>query len=433
MKELGVGILGFGTVGAGVVDCLQANGELIAERVGARLVVRAIADLDIESARGVTVDKDILTTDAHAVIRNDDVDIIVELIGGTTVARSLTLAALEAGKAVVTANKALLAEHGNELYAAAEKHGADLLFEASVGGGIPIIRSLREGLVGNRITHISGILNGTCNYILTRMEQEHLPFEQVLKEAQEAGFAEAEPSLDIDGLDTAHKTVVLACQAFGHSVKMSDVPVHGIRNIHPMDIEYSAGLGYRIKLLSVIKHDGDCLELGVHPALVPQSHMLASVSHSFNAVLVQGDHVGETLYYGRGAGRAPTASAVVGDVVDAARNCLIGHSPRVPAFTRQSTSVVLRPMEDIRSRFYLRFSLKDQPGMFAQVARILGDHDISLASVMQKEARAGAAVPVIMLTHVARAGAVLSALAEIDALNQVGAPTIWYRIEDFEM
>ncbi len=431
MRELGVGILGFGTVGAGVVDCLQTNSDLIAERVGARLVVRRIADLDIESDRGVTVAKDILTTDAEAVIQDERVDIIVELIGGTTIARTLTLAALSAGKPVVTANKALLAEHGDELYAAAEKHNTDLLFEASVGGGIPIIRALREGLVGNRIVSICGILNGTCNYILTRMELEKLPFDQVLKEAQEAGYAEAEPSLDIDGLDTAHKAVVLACQAFGNPVQMNDVPVHGIRGIDPMDIEYAAGLGYRIKLLAVIKHDGESLELGVHPALIPQSQMMASVSHSFNAVLVQGDQVGETLYYGRGAGRAPTASAVVGDVVDAARNVLAGHPRRVPAFTQQSIPVVLRPMEDIQSRYYMRFSLKDQPGMFAQVAQILGSHGISLASVVQKEARAGAAVPVIMLTHVARAGAVLDALREIDGLSTVGAPTIWYRIEDF--
>lgn len=433
MKEIGVGLLGFGTVGAGVVDCLQKNSDLIAERTGVRLVLRRIADLDLETDRGVKVSRKIMTRDAQAVIMDPQVHIVIELIGGTKAARSLTLEALGEGKPVVTANKALLAEHGDELYAAAERYNADLLFEASVGGGIPIIRALREGLAGNRIQQICGILNGTCNYILTRMEQENLPFDEVLRDAQRAGYAEAEPSLDIDGLDTAHKAVVLATQAFGSPVHMSDVPVRGIRDIESMDIEYAAGLGYRIKLLAVIQHDGEALELGVHPALIPHSHMMASVSHAFNAVLVRGDVVGETLYYGQGAGRAPTASAVVGDLIDAARNIVARKPRRVPAFALRSKKAVVRPEEDVWSRYYLRLSLKDQPGMLARVAHILGGHGISIASVTQKEARAGASVPVVILTHAARAGAMKSALREIDALDQVGAPTIRYRIEDFSM
>lgn len=432
MKEIGIGILGFGTVGAGVVEGLQCNGALVAERTGVRLVIRGIADLDVDRDRGVAVDRSLLTTDASAVIEDPAVDIVVELIGGTGVAKAFTLAALQQGKPVVTANKALLAECGAEIYQAAAQHQADLLFEASVGGGIPIIRSLREGLSGNRIKQICGILNGTCNYILTRMEQEELPFEQVLKEAQDAGYAEAEPSLDIDGLDTAHKAVVLTAQAYGRSVGMADIHVSGIRGIDPMDITFAAGLGYRIKLMAVIKEEQGDIEVGVYPALIPQNHLLASVSHSFNAVLVTGDLVDETLYYGRGAGREPTASAVIGDIVDAARNRVAGTPCRIPAFVSMGRQPALRAADDVETRYYLRLSIKDQPGMFGRVANILGGHGISIASVMQKEVRSGAFVPVIILTHAAREGAFRAALEEVDALAQVGAPTVRYRIEDFD-
>jgi homoserine dehydrogenase len=431
MKEIGIGILGFGTVGAGVVEGIQQNGDVITERTGLKLVLRRIADLDLDRDRGVSVSRSLLTRDAQSVVHDPAVQVVVELIGGTGIARTLTLEALAHGKAVVTANKALLAEHGDEIYGAAERHNADLLFEASVGGGIPIIRALREGLSGNRIQRISGILNGTCNYILTRMEREKLPFDRVLQEAQAAGYAEAEPSLDIDGLDTAHKAVVLAAQAFGAPIHMSDLQVRGIRNLDAMDIEFAAGLGYRIKLLAVIKNEDGEIELGVHPALVPHDHMLASVHHAFNAVLVRGDVVGETLYYGQGAGRAPTASAVIADVVDAARNLEAKRPRRVPAFSLRSTKPRLRAAADVWTRYYLRLSLKDQPGMFARVAHILGGHGISIASLMQKEVQSGEFVPVIILTHEAREGAFMAALDEIDALDQVGAPTVRYRIEDF--
>ncbi len=431
MKSIGIGILGFGTVGAGVVEGLLKNGDLIAARTGIQPVIRAIADLDLESDRGIEVDRALLTTDAAAVIRDPEIQVIVELIGGTGIARTLVLDALKAGKSVVTANKALLAEHGPELYAAAEQYQADLLFEASTGGGIPIIRALREGLSGNRIEEICGILNGTCNYILTRMENEKLPFDQVLREAQEAGYAEAEPSLDIDGFDTAHKAVVLATLAFGRSINMDDVAVQGIREVSATDIEYAAELGYRIKLLAVIKQNGHGVEIGVYPALITRQHMLASVSHAFNAVLVRGDIVGETLYYGQGAGRAATASAVIGDIVDAARNH-VGETPyRIPAFVPCSPEVALRAPEDIVTRYYLRLSLKDEPGIFALVAQMLAGHNINIASVMQKEARTCGAVPVIILTHSACEGEFRAALAEIDALDQVLAPTVCYRIEDF--
>jgi homoserine dehydrogenase len=432
MKEIGIGLLGFGTVGAGVVEGLQRNASLIEQRTGLRLVIRNIADLDVTSDRGVAVDASLLTTDAVAVVDNPSVDLVVELIGGVTIARDLALRALKAGKPVVTANKALLAEHGAELYRAADDHNADLLFEASVAGGIPIIRALREGLLANHIDRMYGILNGTCNYILTRMESDRLPFDQILKEAQAEGYAEAEPGLDIDGWDTAHKAVVLASQAYGRPVAMSDVLVEGIRDMDPVDIEHASRLGYRIKLLAVIKLDGGEIEVRVHPALVPLPHMLASVGGVFNAVVVRGDIVGETLYYGRGAGRLPTASAVIGDIAEAARNLAVGAPQRVPAFVAHDQYSHLRPSEEVRTRYYLRLSLKDEPGLLGQVAGILGDNGISIASVMQAEARAGEYVPVIILTHEAAEKHFQAALARVDALPEVNAPVVRIRIEDFK-
>lgn len=433
MNEIGIGLLGFGTVGAGVVEALQRNGDLLTQRAGVRLVVRKIADLDLTRDRGVQVDPAILTSDAAAAIADPSVHVVVELIGGVGLARQLTLQALALGKPVITANKALLAEHGEELFRAAAEHGTDLFFEASVGGGIPIIRALREGLPINRMDGLVGILNGTCNYILTRMEKEGLPFDQVLSEAQAAGYAEAEPSLDIDGLDTAHKAVVLATQAYGRTVSMDEVHVEGIRGMDPVDIQYAAELGYRIKLLAVIKQSDKGLDLRVHPALVPHDHLLASVHGVFNAVMIEGDLVGDTLYYGRGAGRLPTASAVVGDLVDAARNLTLGCAGRVPAFVSLSPAPQIQPAETVETRYYMRMSLKDEPGVFGRVAQILGRHHISLASVVQKEKSKGAHVPVVMLTHQATEGRFRAALKELDALAEVGAPTLRYRMEDFDV
>ena len=326
MKEIGVGILGFGTVGAGVAEGLLRNRRLMAERLGVDIVLKRIADVDITTDRGVRVDPDILTTDAQAVIAAPDVRIIVETIGGTGVARTFVLAALNAGKAVVTANKKLLAEYGKEIFDTAKKNGVDIYFGASVGGGIPIIRSLREGLAGNEILQIHGILNGTCNYILTRMENEGKPFDEVLADAQKLGYAEANPSLDIDGFDTAHKACILSALAYGFQPALDQVQVEGIRNLSGLDVKYAADFGYRIKLLAVVaRHDAD-IEVGVHPTLVPFSHMLASVNGVFNAAMVRGDLVGDTLFYGRGAGRLPTASTVVGDIGDIARNMAHGET-----------------------------------------------------------------------------------------------------------
>lgn len=430
MKEIGIGLLGFGTVGAGVVEGLQKNGDLLAGRVGARLVLRKIADIDLDRDRGVKVERSILTKDARAVIRDPSVDVVVELIGGCTIAKEFILEALSLGKPVVTANKALLAEHGAELYRAAEKHGASLYCEASVGGGIPIVKAIREGLIGNEIQSICGILNGTCNYILTRMEHEHIPFRKALKDAQEQGYAEAEPSLDIDGLDTAHKAVVLASLAYGFPVPMKAVHVEGIRSIDQVDIVNAQHMGYRVKLLALIKRVDGEVEVRVNPTLVPLDHMLASVSGVFNAVQVCGDIVGDTLYYGRGAGRAATSSAVIGDLADVAR-ALMGGKACARAMVRADAQGSLRSMDEIESRYYLRLMLLDKPGMLARVAQILGANQISIASVMQPEARKGEHVPVVIVTHDAKEKDFRAALQEIDALDVVSAKTVRLRIEDF--
>lgn len=432
MKEIGVGLLGFGTVGAGVVEGLQRNATLLAERVGAKPVMRWIADLDLDRDRGVKVDKAIMTRDAKAVVEDPNVDVVVELIGGVGIARELVVRALELGKPVVTANKKMLAEYGAELFGLAAKKGAALEFEASVGGGIPIIKSLREGLVANRIDAMYGILNGTCNYILTKMERGELAFDAVLKEAQAAGFAEAEPSLDIDGWDTAHKATLLASLAYGFPVPMKSLHVEGIRGLATDEIRYAAELGYRIKLLAIVKHTAEGVGVRVHPTLLPREHMLASVDGVFNAVLVSGDVVGDTLYYGRGAGRLPTASAVLADIADVAARLVRGEKTGVPVISAEHEALPLVPMANVESRYYLRLSLLDKPNVLARVATILGNHEISIASVIQKEQRRDGYVPVIVLTHSSTEKNFAAALEEIDGLDVVGAPTVRLRIEDFE-
>ena len=430
MKEIGVGILGFGTIGAGVVEGLLNNGDLIEKRTGVRLALKQIADLDLDSDRGVNVDRSLLTTNAKAVVDNPDVRIIVELIGGTTIAKELVIRALKQGKPVVTANKALLADHGPELYRLAEEHEADIYFEASVGGGIPIIKSLREGLCANNIVAMAGILNGTCNYILTRMEREGMAFDAVLKEAQEAGYAEAEPSLDIDGIDTAHKAAILGSLAYGFPIPTSEVKTEGIRTLASDDIGYAKELGYRIKLLAVIKQVQDKVEICVQPTLVPLGHMLASVSGVFNAVMVHGDVVGNTLYYGQGAGRAATSSAVLGDIVDVGLNITLGYHRRLPLVPRNPLGQ-LCSSDDVIVRYYLRLMLPEKPGMLAQIAGVLGEYNISIASVIQKETIDGDYVPVIIVTHSAKEKEFSDALSKIDAMEMVGAETVKLRIEDF--
>ena len=328
MKELKVGVVGFGTVGAGVVENLLRNSEMIAKRTGMRLTLTCVADLDTTTDRGVVLPEGVLCNDAAEAIRR--CDIVVELVGGTTFAKKLILDALNAGKSVVTANKALLALHGEELFAAAEKNNVDLYYEASVAGGIPIIKALREGLAGNRINRIFGIMNGTCNYILTRMEREGVNFNDVLADAQRLGYAEADPSLDIDGFDTAHKTAILASLAYGRWFGISNMTVEGIRDLELEDLNYALELGYRIKLLGVIKNVNGAVEMSVRPTLIPQEALLAGIMDVFNGVMVEGDFVGQTLFYGRGAGRQATASAVVADIVDVALNYSSGATRRIP-------------------------------------------------------------------------------------------------------
>ncbi|HMO50207.1 MAG TPA: homoserine dehydrogenase [Kiritimatiellia bacterium] len=431
MKEIGLGLLGFGTVGAGVVEGLQRNGDLIAGRSGVKLVLRKIADLDLERDRGVSVDRGMLTNDAMSVIRDPQVHIIIELIGGVGIARELVTEALKMGKPVVTANKKLLAEYGASLFALADANQVDLRFEASVGGGIPIIQALREGLIANHIPNLYGILNGTCNYILTRMETEGLPFDQVLRAAQDAGFAEAEPSLDIDGHDTAHKAALLASLAYGFPIPLDSLYVEGIRGMAREDIAYAADLGYRVKLLAVVKKQDDAVSVRVHPALVPQDHMIASVSGVFNAVMVSGDVVGDTLYYGRGAGRLPTASAVLSDVAAVARQLATQSRHHLPAFIPEGATPSMLPVDDISCRYYLRLLVQDKPGVLARVAGILGEHAISIATMIQKDTGRAGFAEMIMTTHVALEKNCRNALVALNALDVVGAPAVRYRIEDF--
>jgi homoserine dehydrogenase len=433
MKQIGVGLIGFGTVGAGVADGLQRNRKVVAQRLGVDIALKRIADVDIATDRGVSVDPALLTTDAMAVIHDPGIQIVVELIGGTGVAKTFVLAALNAGKAVVTANKKLLAEHGEEIFGAAEKNGVDIYFGASVGGGIPIIRVLREGLAGNEIQSIHGILNGTCNYILTRMESEGLPFGKVLKEAQKAGYAEADPGLDIDGLDTAHKAIILASLAYGFHVPPGQVLVEGIRNLSGMDVKFAAEFGYRIKLLAVVKRDGDEVEVRVHPTLVPLSHMLASVHDVFNAAMVRGDLSGDTLYYGRGAGREPTASTVIGDIGDIARNLMAGRSRyRRGVNVENEGRMRMRPPAETVSRYYARLMVLDKAGSLGTITTILGRHGVSILAATQKESPAepedAGYVPVVVLTHPAKGAEIDAALREIRKAGVVNGEPVKLRM-----
>ena len=430
MKQIGVGILGFGTVGAGVADGLLKHRDVMAKRLGVDIVLRKIADLDITTDRGIQVPEGVLTTDAKGVLSDPEIDIVVETIGGTGIAKTFVLEALNGGKCVVTANKKLLAEHGREIFETAAKNDVDIYFGASVGGGIPIIRVLREGLAGNEIESIHGILNGTCNYILTRMENEGLPFESVLKDAQKLGYAEANPSLDIDGFDTAHKACILAALAYGFQPGVDQVQVEGIRNLDGADVKYAADFGYRIKLLAVVAKDGSEVEVGVHPTLIPFSHMLANVNDAFNAAYVKGDMSDYTMYYGRGAGRAPTASTVIGDIGDIARNLAYDetrYARGVPNYAEGK--VRLRAAGDIRSKYYLRFMLADRPGAMGVVASALGKHGVSISALSQKESSEGnLPVPVVAMTRVARAADIDAALEEIRAAGVTGEDPVKLRV-----
>ena len=431
MKQIGVGIIGFGTVGAGVADGLLKHRDVMAKRLGVDIVLKKIADLDIVTDRGVKIEEGILTTDAKSIVSDDSVQIVVETIGGTGIAKTLVLEALNNGKCVVTANKKLLAEYGKEIFDTAAKNNVDIYFGAAVGGGIPIIRVMREGLAGNDIETIHGILNGTCNYILTRMENEGLPFDTVLKDAQRLGYAEANPSLDVDGFDTAHKACILATLAFGFQPKVDDIQVNGIRDLAGEDVKYAADFGYRIKLLASVSRHGDEVAVSVNPTLVPFTHMLSNVNDAFNAVMVKGDMSDYTMYYGRGAGRAPTASTVVGDIGDIARNLAHGetrYERGAPDYAEGK--VTLRAAGEISSKFYIRFLVADKPGAFGTIASILGKFSVSISAASQKAAAEDGknAVPVVVLTHTAKVSDLDNALAEIKASGVIADEPVALRI-----
>jgi homoserine dehydrogenase len=433
VNDVRIGLLGLGTVGAGVVKILQTRADMLQERAGARLTVAAIADTDLTRPReGLDLHALPMVGDAAQVLDDPSIQVVVELVGGLEPARTFILRALAAGKHVVTANKALLAHHGAELYEAARQRGVALAFEAAVAGGIPLIRAVKEGLVANRVLSLAGIVNGTCNYVLSKMTNEGLDFSLVLKEAQAQGYAEADPTLDIEGMDSAHKLQILVALAFRTFVPLEAIHTEGITRVTAQDIEYARELGYRIKLLAIAKasEGGAGVEARVHPTMIPAASPLAAVSGVFNAVFLTGDAVGDLMFYGRGAGQLPTASAVVSDVLEIARRLAHG----VPALALELPAVgrrplPLTPMEAIRCAYYLRVMVQDRPGVLSRVAGILGDNDISIANVIQKGRGTREAVPVVMLTHEARERDMRAALATIDRLPDVATATTMIRVE----
>ena len=433
MKAINVGLLGCGTVGTGVAKILLGNRDLILSRVGALLNLKYVADIDTQTHRGIQFDDGVFISDAFKVVDDSDVDIIIEMIGGEGIAKDLIFRAISNKKPIVTANKALLAVHGNSIFKAAVEHGVDLAFEASVGGCMPIIKSLRESLAGNHIKSMAGILNGTCNYILSRSTEDGSNFEDVLKEAQKVGFAEADPTLDIEGTDTAHKLAILTSLAYGMEINFDDIYIEGISNITPMDIDFAEQFGYRIKLLAITKNTGDGVEARVHPAMIPFSNPLSGVNGVLNAVTISGDAIGDMMLYGYGAGMMPTASAVVGDVIDIARNLLTGSTGRVPLLAYQMEHVRKIPvlsMENIRQNYYFRFSVLDRPGVLSKIAGILGDCGISIKSVQQKGRKMSGTVPIVMLTHFAREADVQHALSDIANLDVVSDRPVLIRIDN---
>jgi len=433
MKEINVGILGLGTVGTGIARILINNSALITSRLGAKLTLKKAADLYIDRDRGISFEEGVLTTDPLAVVNDPDIHIVLEMIGGQTIAKDLILKAIANGKHIVTANKALLANQGGMLFGAAAEKGVTIAFEPSVGGCMPIIKTIRESLAGNRILSISGILNGTCNYILSKITSEGVSFESALAGAQAAGFAEADPTLDIEGHDTAHKLAILASIAFGMKISLKDVFVEGITRISAMDIAFARQSGYRIKLLAITKFTENMVEARVHPTMIPFSNPLSHVDGSLNAVIISGDAVGDMMLYGHGAGMMPTASAAVSDIIDIARNLINNAASFVPMQSFQVAhlrDIPFKPMDDISTCYYVRFSAKDQPGVLSKISGILGDHGISIKSVHQTEQKLNGAVPIMMLTHIAKEAEVKKALAKISDLDVITDQPVVIRIED---
>jgi len=453
MQQVNLGMIGGGTVGSGVYHALHQNGSLLTSRIGVKVNLRKVAVKAVDEPRPYAIPEALLTTSWESVVRDPEVNVVAELVGGTTLAKTIILTALKLGKPVITANKALLSAHGEELFEAAQSSGANLYYEASVCGGIPIIKALREGFVGNRIAELYGIVNGTCNYILTRMKLEGAGFDEVLRDAQAQGYAEAEPSLDIDGYDALHKIGILASLAHGFWANPKDIYVEGIRGITQTDMQFAERLGYTIKLLGIIKQshrgqapgragkrrtrpkarlNGTRVQVSVYPTLIPNTHVLASVNHVFNAVFVRGDIVGDTLFYGRGAGKDATASAVLSDIADAALDLKFGSGQRLPPFVPHERDGAILPIEEVVSRYFVRLNVKDVPGTLARIAAHLGEANIGISSVIQPEGSEGAAVPLILMLHKAPNGAVRSALKKIAKLPVVKGEPVMIRVEDFE-
>jgi homoserine dehydrogenase len=434
MKPINVGLLGIGTVGGGTFTVLQRNAEEITRRAGRPIRITVVADKNVELAKKVTGGACRVTDDAFSVVADPEVDIVIELIGGYGVAKELVLKAIANGKHVVTANKALLATHGNEIFKAAQDKGVMVAFEAAVAGGIPIIKALREGLTANRIEWIAGIINGTTNFILSEMRDKGLSFDTVLKEAQRLGYAEADPTFDIEGVDAAHKITILSALAFGIPMQFDKAYIEGISKLDATDIKYAEQLGYRIKLLGITKRTPEGVELRVHPTLIPSKRLIANVEGAMNAVVVQGDAVGATLYYGKGAGAEPTASAVIADLVDVTRMATSDPLNRVPHLAFQPNAMAdlkILPMDDVITSYYLRLRVQDKPGVLADITRILADEQISIDAVIQKEPGEGEdQTDLIMLTHQTREKRIKAAIAKIEALGVVAGKVTKLRLEE---
>jgi homoserine dehydrogenase len=433
MKAIEVGLIGLGTVGTGVAKILLEKGKKFEELIGASLQIKKIADLDLKRDRGISIPPGLLTDKSDEVINDPDISIIVELIGGLEPARTLILKALEKGKHVVTANKALLAHKGAEIFQKAEKLNLDIGFEASVCGGIPVILTFQQGLVANEIESLLGIFNGTCNFILTRMTEDGLPYGEALKEAQQQGYAEADPTLDVEGMDTVHKLSILMHLAYGAPLAPEEIFVKGITRVSALDISFAREFGYAIKLLAICRKEGQELEARVHPTMIPKNHIMANVQGVNNALYLKGDAVGDILLYGRGAGMMPTGSAVVSDLVNLGRNIHKGISRRIsgPSSTQafEKKGLVFKPLSEVMTHYYFRFSALDRPGVLSTIAGILGANRISVASVIQKGRETEGSVPIVMMTHEARESAVQKAIAEIDRLPVITDKTVIIRVE----
>ena len=434
MKYVNVGLIGFGTVGSGLAEVLLSQQERLQQRSGLTIRLAKVADTSAKELPAQFADT-ALVNDAAELINDPDIDIIVELIGGIQPAKTFVMEAIAAGKHVVTANKALLSQEGKEIFAAAAAKGVEVGFEASVGGGIPLIKGLKEGLVANNILSIMGILNGTANYILTRMTDEGSAFADVLKDAQDLGFAEADPTYDVEGIDTAHKLAILMTMAYGMNITHDEIVTEGISSIEPVDIDFAREFGCRIKLLAISRNHGDHVEARVHPTMVPESHLLASISGAYNAVHFTGDMVGNVLLYGQGAGKMPTGSAVAADVMDIARDIAAGSVGRVPSLSYLPENIkdrAVTPLDQLACPYYFRFTALDKPGVLSAVSTVLSRHKISIESVIQKGREEDEPVSIVMQTHTAVESAVSAALAEIDALEAIAAPTVKIRMLEEE-